>query len=367
MKFEQQPKAIVLLADGTVFYGNILGNTFGIVEGEICFTTAMTGYEDFFLDPAYYGKIVVSAAPHVGGYGVKKEEIQWEDAVISGLITRNFAEFYSRNAADGSLQDYLEDSNVMILTNVDTRALISHLRENGSMPCIITSEVENIDYLKERLKNKKGAATEKKLSEVSVSERKLMGNPDSKFKISVLDLGIKKSILKQFINRDCHLEIFPFDSSVEAVIDSNPHGFLIAGGPGNPMEMKDPFSLVKELLKLDKPVFAIGTGHNLVGRAYGIDSVKLKTGHHGANHPVKNIITGKGEITVKNQDYVLNSTQFKAQENLELTHIDLNDQSIAGMRIKDKNLISVQYFLGGQPGPTDSDYLFDEFIELLKH
>ncbi|HZW78467.1 MAG TPA: glutamine-hydrolyzing carbamoyl-phosphate synthase small subunit [Flavobacteriaceae bacterium] len=368
MKFQTPVKAIILLADGTVFYGNAIGKSQKSVIGEVCFTTAMTGYEDLFLDPSYSNKIVVHAPSHIGGYGINEEEIYSENAKISGLIARNFGKFYSRTKADGSLQEYLERDRVFILSDVDTRALVTHLRENGSMRGILSTETENLEQLKSQLKSFQEPSTEELLRRNSTLEAYTSGvSAEPKYKVAVLDLGLKKSYLQFLEARDCEMMIFPYSASFEEMMDFQPDGFFVAGGPGNPMEMSHQLNVVKKILNSGKPFFGVGIGHNLLALAMGVPSVKMNIGHQGANHSVKNILTGKGEITVQNHDYQINKTQLETHPDLELTHIDLNDQSVEGVRVKGKKVFSVQYAPGGKPGPTDSEYLWDEFVQMLKN
>lgn len=366
MKYQKPTKAVVILADGTMFFGNAVGNVSGSVMGPVCFTTAMTGYEDFFIDPAYSGKIVVSAPAHIGGYGINNAEILSQPAQISGLIARNLGEYFSRPSGEKSLIAALEENNVIMVSDIDTRALVTHLRDNGAMFGVISTEVDDINGLKEKLHHLSINDSTKELLQVSsIQTAATIGDEASKYKIAILDLGLRKTLLDFLVKRDCFLKVYLFDSDFKELEEFNPDGYVIAGGPGNPMQMQEQLQLIKTIVASGKPVFAIGTGHNLLALTKGVNSSKMKIGHHGANHSVKNLITGKGEITVQNHDYVVNRDELESNPDLELTHVDLNDHSVEGFRIKNKPVFAVQYYPGGKPGPSDSEYLWDQFIELL--
>lgn len=366
MKFHNPTKAVVLLADGTLFNGIAVGNTSKTVTGEICFTTAMSGYEDFFLDPSYAGKIVVSAAAHIGGYGIKKDEILSEKAKISGLISRNFGVFYSREGADGSLQEFLEENDVMIISDVDTRALTAHIRDNGSMPAILSTEVNDIENLKNKLKEFKLPNTEELLDSNTIKETYNMGEEDAAYRIAAIDFGMKKNLLHPLVKRGCFIKVFPHHVPFSELQDFNPDGYFISGGPGNPMEMNKSLPLIQEILKTEKPLFATGIGHNLLALAKGVKSEKMDVGHHGLNHSTKNLLSGIAEITAQNHAYRVNKKELESHPELELTHIDLNDSSVEGIRLKNGKAFSVQYYPSSHKGATDSESLWNNFIENLK-
>ncbi len=366
MKFHNPTKAVILLADGTLFNGIAVGNVSKTVTGEICFTTAMSGYEDLFLDPSYSGKIVVSATAHIGGYGIKKDDILSEKAKISGLISRNFGDFYSREGADGSLQEFLEESNVFIVSDVDTRALTAHIRDNGTMPAIISTEVNNIENLKNQLKEYKSPNTEELLETISTKNTYNLGEEDAEYRIAALDFGMKKNLLHPLVKRGCFIKVFPHNVTFSELAEFSPDGYFIAGGPGNPMEIENGVQLIQDILKTDKPLFAVGIGHNLMALAKGVQSEKMNVGHHGLNHSTKNLLSGIAEITAQNHAYRVNKNEVESHPELELTHIDLNDSSVEGMRLKNGNAFSVQYYPSSHKGATDSEALWNDFIEKLK-
>jgi len=357
--------AILLLEDGTVHYGRAFGKK-GTTCGEICFNTGMTGYQEVFTDPSYYGQIVIMNSVHIGNYGVKDEDIESDSVKIKGLIARNLEELYSRKLAQGSLEDYLIKNNIVCIEDVDTRALVTHVRQKGAMNCIISSEILDIEELKKELAKAPPMAGLELASEVSTKEPYTRGNESSDIRIAVLDYGTKQHIIECMVDRGAYVKVFPAKSKLSDLNAFKPNGYFISNGPGDPASMDYAVETVKEVLNENKPVFGICLGHQLLALANGINTFKMHHGHRGLNHPVKNLVTGKCEITTQNHGFGVDPEEVKKCENVEITHVNLNDHSIEGIRLKDKPAFSVQYHPESTPGPHDSRYLFDDFIDLIK-
>ena len=366
MKYQTRKKALILLADGTVFYGKAIGNKEGSAFGEVCFNTGMTGYEEIFTDPSYHGQIMVSSTAHVGNYGISNKEIESEGIKISGLVVRNFSYHYSRPGAEGSLEDFLDTNNVLAISDVDTRALVSHIRDNGAMNAVIATDVENLEALKKQLAAVPSMEGMELASKVSTQEPYHYGNENAKYRISALDVGIKKNILRRLAERDCYIKVFPYNSTFSDMEAFSPDGYFISNGPGDPEPLKSAIEVVKTILDKELPLFGICLGHQLLALANGVSTYKMHNGHRGINHPVKNLITGKGEITSQNHGFAINKEEAEANPNIEITHVHLNDHTIAGIKIKNKPAFSVQYHPESSPGPNDSIYLFDQFIESIE-
>jgi carbamoyl-phosphate synthase small subunit len=360
-----QSPAILLLQDGTVAHGRAFG-AIGTATGEICFNTGMTGYQEVFTDPSYYGQILIMNSVHIGNYGVKDQDIESDSVKIRGLIGRNLEETYSRKQAKGSLNDYLKENNIVCIEGVDTRALVSHIRTKGAMNCIISSEILNADQLKETLNKVPDMAGLELASQVSTTKTYELGNINSPIRIAVMDYGIKKHILECMVDRGAYVKVFPAKTGLKELREFNPAGYFISNGPGDPAAMDYAISTVKDILKEQKPVFGICLGHQLLALANDIPTFKMHHGHRGLNHPVKNLVTGTCEITTQNHGFGVDPEAIKKAKHIEVTHVNLNDQSIEGIRIKDKPAFSVQYHPESTPGPHDSRYLFDQFIDMIE-
>lgn len=360
-----QAQAILLLEDGTVHYGKAFGKK-GTTSGEICFNTGMTGYQEVFTDPSYYGQIVIMNNVHVGNYGVKNEDTESDSVKIRGLIARNLEELYSRKLAEGSLEDYLIKNNIVCIEDVDTRALVAHVRQKGAMNCIISSEILDVEQLKAELAKAPCMAGLELASEVSTAQAYTRGDEHSNVRIAVLDYGTKQHIIDCMVQRGAYVKVFPAKSSVADLNSFKPNGYFISNGPGDPASMSYAVDTVKDVLKENKPVFGICLGHQLLALANGISTFKMHHGHRGLNHPVKNLVTGKCEITTQNHGFGVDPESIKKSPNVEVTHVNLNDQSIEGIRLRDRPAFSVQYHPESTPGPHDSRYLFDDFIDLIK-
>jgi carbamoyl-phosphate synthase small subunit len=364
MKYTQRKRAILLLADGTIFEGKSVGSD-GTAYGEICYNTGMTGYQEIFTDPSYFGQLMLATNAHIGNYGVNDEEVESDSIKISGLICKNFSFNYSRINAHDSLENYFEKQNLMAISDIDTRAVVRYIRDKGAMNAIISTETD-IEALKEKLKavpNMKGLEL---ASKVSTTASYYFGDENATYKISALDLGIKKNILRNLAKRDCYIKVFPFNATFEEMNSFQPDGFFLSNGPGDPEPLEEARQVAKEIINRNLPLFGICLGHQVIALANGISAYKMHTGHRGINHPVKNIISGKGEITSQNHGFVVNKEEVENHPEFEITHVHLNDDTLAGMRMKNKNCFSVQYHPEASPGPHDSSYLFDQFMENIK-
>jgi carbamoyl-phosphate synthase small subunit len=365
MSTQNHIPAILLLEDGTVHKGKAYGKI-GTTGGEICFNTGMTGYQEVFTDPSYFGQVIIMNSVHIGNYGIKDDEVESDSVKIRGLIGRNLEEQYSRKMANGSLNDYLKTNNIVCIEDIDTRALVTHVREKGAMNCIISSEITDIDALKKELAKVPNMDGLELASVVSTAKPYTLGDEKSPVRIAVLDYGTKQHILHCMVERGAFVKVFPAKTGISELKQFNPNGYFIANGPGDPSAMGYAISTVKDILKENKPVFGICLGHQLLALANDIPTFKMHHGHRGLNHPVKNLVTGKCEITTQNHGFGVDPEAIRKVSNVEITHINLNDDSIEGIRLKDKPAFSVQYHPESTPGPHDSRYLFDEFIDLIK-
>lgn len=366
MKYQTRKKAIILLEDGTIFHGKAVGDKDGKAVGEVCFNTGMTGYQEIFTDPSYYGQLMVTTNAHIGNYGTLAEESESDKAKISGLICKNFSYTHSREAADASLQEFLDDSDLFAISDVDTRALVTYIRENGAMNAIISTDVDNIEGLKKELAEVPDMNGLELASKVSTKEAYYFGNENATYKIAALDIGIKRNILRNFEQRDVYVKVFPYNATYEEMSEWNPDGYFLSNGPGDPQPLENAIKLTKAILEKDHPLFGICLGHQIIAIANGIKTYKMHHGHRGINHPVKNLKTGKGEITSQNHGFSVDKGETEANNEVEITHICLNDNTVGGIAMKNKNCFSVQYHPEASPGPHDASYLFDEFMDRIK-
>jgi carbamoyl-phosphate synthase small subunit len=355
-------QAVLLLKDGTYFKGKAVGKI-GTTTGEICFNTGMTGYQEVFTDPSYFGQILVETNVHIGNYGVSNDDVESENIKISGLVCSTFAHHHSRKMAVNSIDDYFINNQVVGIQNIDTRQVVRHVRDKGAMNAIISSEITDIDTLKQMLNDVPDMAGLELSSHVSTKDFYTTGSDQAAHRVAVLDFGVKKNILRCLNDRDAYCGVFNAHASVEDIMSWNPNGILISNGPGDPSAMDYAVKTVKALLDANMPMFGICLGNQLLGRSMGLETFKMHNGHRGLNHPVKNIITGQCEITSQNHGFALKEN---THPDLEVTHINLNDNTIEGIRVKGKKAFSVQYHPESSPGPHDSRYLFDDFISSMK-
>ncbi len=365
MNYKSKEPAILLLSDGTIFHGKSIGIK-GVAFGEVCFNTGTTGYQEIFTDPSYFGQIMVTTNAHIGNYGVTADETESDGIKISGLVCKNFSDFHSRPNSESSLLEYLSKQNLICISDVDTRALVSYIRDNGAMNAVICSDNTPIEELKAQLSNTPNMNGLELASKVSTKEPYFYGNKDATYKIAALDLGIKRNILKNLAKRDCYIKIFPYNASYQDLEAFNPDGYFLSNGPGDPEPLHTAIQVAKDIIEQNNPLFGICLGHQIIALANDIPTYKMFNGHRGINHPVKNLITGKGEITSQNHGFAVNKEALLSNTELIITHEHLNDATVAGMQMKNKNCFSVQYHPEASPGPHDSSYLFDHFIENIK-
>ena len=365
-KYSPRPKAFILLEDGTVFFGKSVGID-GTATGEVCFNTGMTGYQEIFTDPSYYGQLMVATNAHIGNYGVNDEEVESNQIQISGLICKNFNFEHSRPAADESLFDFFEKQNLVAISDVDTRALVSYIRDNGAMNALISTKVDEMNSLRQQLQKVPSMKGLQLASKVSTTEPYFMGDSNAYIKIAALDLGIKKNILRNLVARNVYIKIFPFDTNFETMSAWNPDGYFLSNGPGDPEPLTGPIEVASQVLAANKPLFGICLGHQVIALSQGIPTYKMRNGHRGINHPILNLETGKGEITSQNHGFAIDREATENNKNVSITHLHLNDNTVAGIRVNGKPCFSVQYHPEASPGPHDSSYLFDQFIQLIQN
>lgn len=365
MKYNEGKNAVLLLEDGTYFFGKAAGKI-GTTTGEIAFNTGMTGYQEIFTDPSYYGQILLMTPSHIGNYGIHDFEVESESTKISGLVCKKFSDIYSRPAASDSIQQYFEKHGLVGISDIDTRALTRHIRDKGAMNAIISSEVLEVEKLKEKLKSVPSMTGLELSSKVCTTKIFEVGKQNSAYKIALIDFGVKKNIIRCLTERDSFVRVFPMQTSSKEILDWQPDGIMLSNGPGDPSVMHDSIQLIKELQKANIPTFGICLGHQLLALANGLSTYKMFNGHRGINHPVKNLITGKCEITSQNHGFVVNREEAERRDDITVTHIHLNDETLAGMKLNKFNAFSVQYHPESSAGPHDSRYLFDEFINLIK-
>ena len=366
MKYINNKPGILLLEDGTVFHGNSIGID-GISVGELCFNTGMTGYQEVFTDPSYYGQLMVTTNAHIGNYGAKYYEEESEKMQISGLICRNFNTRYSRVAADIDLKKYFSDQKKVVLSNIDTRAVVRHIRSKGAMNGIISSDILDVDILMKKLKKVPSMEGLELSSKVSTKTEYFFGEDKKEnYRVAVLDFGVKKNILRCLADRGCYLKVYPMDTKYKDLLKWKPDAFFLSNGPGDPSSMKNVIQEVQNITTDGRPVFGICLGHQILALSEGIQTYKMHNGHRGINHPVLNLSTGKAEVTSQNHGFGISSEDLHKSTNIKITHINLNDDTIEGIELINKNCFSVQFHPESSPGPHDSRYLFDEFINRIK-
>ncbi len=365
MTIQNNAPAWLMLKDGTLLEGKSFGAK-GTAGGEICFNTGMTGYQEVFTDPSYTGQVLIMNNAYVGNYGVKTEDVESEGVKISALICKNVSQRYSRMTATDGLEQYLIANNIIAIYDIDTRALVQHIRDKGAMNCVVSTESDDQLVLAAALNQVPDMDGLELSSQISTSSTYDLGDPHSAIRIAVLDFGVKKHILTCMVERGAFVRVFPAKTSIAELESFHPNGYFLSNGPGDPASMDYAVNTVEDILATGVPVFGICLGHQLLARANGISTFKMKHGHRGLNHPVKNLITGKSEITTQNHGFGVDPVAVANSTQVEVTHINLNDGSIEGIRMVGKPAFSVQYHPESTPGPHDSRYLFDNFIDLIK-
>lgn len=356
-------KAILVLEDGTAFKGEAVGRK-GEVIAEVVFNTSMTGYQEIMTDPSYTGQMVVMTYPLIGNYGVNEEDVESSRPHIEAFIMRELCDAPSNYRSQKSLLDYMNENKVMGIQNIDTRALTRHIRLQGAMMGILSTEELNPKSLHQKVAQV-GGMIGKDLASVVSTKKSYYFSKQGKYFVKVIDFGVKTNILRCLKDQDCRIEVIPADSTIDDILKDQPNGIFLSNGPGDPAAVTQAIETVKGLMG-KMPIFGICLGHQILGLAMGGKTIKLKFGHRGANHPVLDKKSGKVAITSQNHSFALVEKSL-AQEEVEVTHINLNDQTVEGLRHKKYPIFSVQYHPEASPGPHDAYYLFEQFIESMKN
>jgi carbamoyl-phosphate synthase small subunit len=350
------------LADGTVVVGEAFGHR-GEAGGELCFNTSMTGYQEIMTDPSYYGQIMMMTYPHIGNYGASDQDMEAARPMVAGLVVRSFSRNYSNLAADESLGGFMKRFELVGLSGVDTRALVRHIRSKGVINAIVSSIDLDNDSLVEKARAWPSMEGLELASRVTTPEPYVYADGTGP-RIAVVDFGVKQNILRSFAERGARIQVFPADVEIEHVLASEPDGIFFSNGPGDPRAMPEAIALAKAATATRLPIFGICLGHQLLSLAEGIDVYKMMVGHRGANHPVKNLETGHVEVTTQNHGFSVNAEAIHS-EVAEVSHVNLNDKTVEGLRYKRFEGYSVQYHPEASPGPHDSRYLFDKFFFMM--
>lgn len=354
-------KRLLILEDGTVFTGTAFGSN-EASQGEVVFTTGMTGYQETLSDPSFYGQIVTFTYPLIGNYGINRDDFETITPAIRGMVCRELSKQPSNFRADTTLNDYLVSKNIPGIENIDTRKLTRIIRSKGAVRAMLTAADEevNVDEIVAKLQ-----ATPLITNHVrEVSTKAPYPSPGRGKRVVVIDFGMKHGILRELNKRDCDVLVVPYNTTAEEVLAWHPDGIMLTNGPGDPLDVTEGIETVKNLIG-KVPMFGICLGHQIFALASGADRFKLPFGHRGANHPVKNLLTGKVEITSQNHGYAIDAESLKNTD-LEITHVAVNDGTVEGVRHKKYPIFTVQYHPEASPGPEDSNYLFDAFIEMME-
>ncbi len=369
---EVHPPGLLVLEDGRSFEGRLYG-AHQERSGEVVFNTAMTGYQEVLGDPSYAGQIVVMTYPMIGNYGIAGGDYESRRIYLSGFVIKELSRVASNWRKERTLEDYLEAHDVPGIFGIDTRALVRHLRDRGAMRGVIGSADDGLEALLERAKAAPEMSGQDLASSVTTTEPYQWSEPPVDFgrkepwpkasrKVVVLDFGVKRNILRSLVAMGCEVHVLPASSESDEILALEPDGVLLSNGPGDPEPVEYAIETVKSLLG-KKPVFGICLGHQILSLAAGARTYKLKFGHHGANHPVMELETKKVEITSQNHGFAVDVESLPA--NVEMTHLNLNDQTCSGLRFKDVPAFSVQYHPEAAPGPRDGRYLFERFVKLM--
>lgn len=356
--------AILALEDGTIFRGVSFGAT-GERYGEIVFNTSMTGYQEILTDPSYKGQIVTMTYPLIGNYGINSEDIESREPFVEGLVVKECSKISSNWRAQKTLDVYLKENNILGIEGIDTRTITLHIREAGAMKAVLSTEDLNEKSLVEKARGSPGLLGRDLVKEVTNRKKYIWPKIEkARFKVVVLDCGVKYNILRELFKHKCQVIIVPADTKAKEILGMRPDGVLLSNGPGDPAAVKYVIETTKKLIS-KLPIFGICLGHQMLGLALGGATYKLKFGHHGANHPVKDLNTGKVSITVQNHGFCVDIDSLNKKD-IEITHINLNDNTLEGMRHKKLPVFSVQFHPEASAGPHDMGYLFGEFINLIK-
>ncbi|MDD5432540.1 MAG: glutamine-hydrolyzing carbamoyl-phosphate synthase small subunit [Candidatus Omnitrophica bacterium] len=355
---------ILALEDGRIFRGKSFGST-GERYGEVVFNTSMTGYQEIITDPSYKGQIVAMTYPLIGNYGVNKEDIESRKPFLEGFVVKECSKIASNWRSSQSLPDYLKENNILGIEGIDTRALTLHIRKAGAMKAVLSTIDLDEKSLIKKAKNSPGLVGIDLVQKVAVEKKYIWrGVKQGRYKVVVLDCGLKYNSLRELSKHNCQVIVLPAKASAEEILSLKPDGLLLSNGPGDPAAVEYVIKTTRKLIgKL--PIFGICLGHQMLGLALGGKTYKLKFGHHGANHPVKDLKTGKVSITVQNHGFCVDIDSLDKRE-VEITHINLNDQTLEGMRLKKFPVFSVQFHPEAAAGPHDAEYLFGNFIALME-
>ena len=364
-------EGVLVLSNGRTFRG-ILRGAATQVAGEVIFNTAMTGYQEILTDPSYAGQIVTMTYPHIGNYGTNGEDVESRHPFVKGFIVKELSPIVSNWRSDKDLDTYLREHGITLLEGVDTRALVIALRDEGAVPGIIAplnGSGDDMEALVAKAREVPSMEGQNLAGTVSISSpyRWVSGQPDTpsqptKYRVVAYDFGIKYNILRELTKRGVDVEVVPYDTPAEKVLADKPDGVFLSNGPGDPEPVRVAVDAIQGLLG-KVPIFGICLGHQLLGLALGGRSYKLKFGHHGGNHPVQRLETGEIEITSQNHGFALDGETLP--DDVEITHLSLNDKTVEGIRSKRFPAFSVQYHPEASPGPHDSTYLFDLFLKLM--
>lgn len=360
----KQTSAKLALSDGTVVKGRAVGYI-GTTGGELCFNTSMTGYQEIFTDPSYYGQLMMMTYPHIGNYGTQPRDDEARKVMVAGIICRAFSDEYSNPMADRSLQEYLEENKITGISGVDTRKLVRHVREKGVMNAVISSKELDDEKLVKMAKDWDDMEGLELATKVTRSEAQTVNGKDE-FRVAAFDYGIKQNIINSLNRRGCTLRIFPAKTSAEEIKEWEADGYFFSNGPGDPTATAEyALEAVNFAKESGKPLFGICLGHQLMALSEGLKTTKMFVGHRGANQPVKNLSTGLVEISTQNHGFAVDEDSID-EKIADVTHINLNDGTIEGLKFKNFPGFSVQYHPEASPGPHDSAYLFDQFIDMME-
>lgn len=357
-------KAYLYLSNGMTFSGISIGKTSGYSISEIVFNTGMTGYQEVLTDPSYYGQSVCMTYPLIGNYGINNDDSESKRIWVKGFIIRNLSNIYSNFRAEISLNQYLVNNNIIGISNIDTRFLVKVLRDSGTMTGIIyTEDIKLTNDLIEKMHNYKIINAVKTVTTNSIYK---LNSKNGKYNVALLDLGVKNNIINELLKLQCNVTIFPADVSPDEILNNNNFdGIMLTNGPGDPSENKIIINNIKEIIKFKIPIFGICLGHQLLALAMNAKTIKLKYGHRGSNHPVMDLNCNRTYITSQNHGYAVD---FKSLDNkfAQVTHINVNDNTVEGINYINHNIFSVQYHPEASPGPLDSKYLFNKFIKRME-